>query len=172
MQGADPAAIADPSFRPLKADAGRAVFDEHLDAIGIGVLDGVLLGRVVETRVPEGAFGIDFDGAAIFGIIGPLGRVEEVRAPVRDDPTGVVTDPATIKVQAVSVVGGVGRGSQPRILVQFGRAGHGVPAGGGWTVSVGVRENLVRRGRGPVCLRIASDPIRVSEDDGVHTQGI
>ena len=116
-----PAGVADPAVGADELDAGIARFAGHDDAVGVAVGDIVILDGVVEAAFPEGAGAFDFDRAAAFGVVGPLRGVEQVRAPVADDPAGVIPDPAEVEVDAVLGVGGVRGRAEPHLVVEIWR---------------------------------------------------
>ena len=74
---------------------------QHLDAVGVGVLHMVCLGRIVKSGLPEGPRRLDGHRTTVLRVIAPLRGIKEVRAPVGNDPTGVVPDPAEVEVNTV-----------------------------------------------------------------------
>ena len=110
LQAAAPTAITDPAVRADELDARIARLAGHHDAVGVPVRNVVVLDRVIKSAFPIGAGALDFRRPAQFGVIAPLGRVEQVRAPVTDNAAGIVPDPTEIEVNAIRVVGRVGAG--------------------------------------------------------------
>jgi len=110
LQLAAPAAVAHPSFGAGEPDARVSRLARHDHAVRVPESDVVLFDRVVESAFPVGPGPLDLDGAAAFGVVGPLRRIEEVSAPVADDPAGIVLDPPEVEVDAVLRVGSVGAG--------------------------------------------------------------
>ncbi len=80
---ATPASIADPAFRTFEAQTGRPRIDEKLDAVGVGVFEVVLTSRVVEPAFAENTLALDLDGTGVFGVVAPLGPVEQMCSPSR-----------------------------------------------------------------------------------------
>ena len=80
-----PAAIAHPAVGAEELDAGIARLAGHHDAIGVRVGDVVVLDGIVEPAFPECARALDLNRPGSLGVVAPLRRVEQVRAPVADD---------------------------------------------------------------------------------------
>ncbi len=89
---ATPAAVAYPALCSDELDARVARHTGHRHAIGVAVGNVVVLHGVEQAAFPVGAFALDFNRAGAFGVIGPLCGVEQVRAPVADNPARVVPE--------------------------------------------------------------------------------
>ncbi len=68
-------------------------------------------------------FAVHFDRAAAFGVVGPLRRVEQVRAPIRNHAAGIILNPAKVVMHAIRRVGLERRRAEPHLVIEF--LGHG-----------------------------------------------
>ena len=112
--------IAHPSLGADEFDARVAGSAGHFNAVRIAECDVVVLDRVEKTAFPVSAFAVDFDWAGSFGVICPLGSVEQVSAPIANDSAGVIPDPTEIKMGAVLCVRREGSWAEPHFPIEVG----------------------------------------------------
>src|SRR5450759_3311034 len=161
LEFAAPTGVAHPAFGTDELNARVARLARHRHPVRILVGDVVILDGVVETACPVRALSLDRYRAASFRVIGPLGGVEQVRAPVADDAAGIVPDPSEVEMDTILGIGRTGRRSNRPVL----GAGLKDPA----MLSDGFNQDLafVNRERGLLALHVFACPQGHDTDQGV-----
>jgi len=126
LQRSAPGGTFDPAFGPFAADAAAAGIDDQGDAVGIFIFDMILRGGIIDTHGGEFTFALHLNRSGAFGIVGPLGGIQQMGTPIGNHAAGIVEDPAEIPVTARGGIRGIGRGPEPHFIIKPVRDGLGL----------------------------------------------